>query len=156
MASIKALNLAAELSASLERRTRNNGDKFVCLKDGSPEWVTDVIHTAHGDSLPNDTIYSMIEKNADALTNVEESDADEAWDAIAEIEAPIYNAELTGWLAESLDHIDYVDQAIEEYGDMGSGGIVSLLAMGWKKQQEEVGGLLLEALEAEAEKQTEE
>jgi hypothetical protein len=156
MASIKALNLAAELSASLERRTRNNGDKFVCLKDGSPEWVTDVIHTAHGDSLPNDTIYSMIEKNADALTNVEESDADEAWVAIAEIEAPIYNAELTGWLAESLDHIDYVDQAIEEYGDMGSGGIVSLLAMGWKKQQEEVGGLLLEALEAEAEKQTEE
>jgi hypothetical protein len=155
MASIKALNLAAELAANLERRKRDNGKTFVCLTKDAPEWMTEVIRVAHGDSMPDDTIYSMIESNAEALAAVDEQDADDAFDAIAEIEAPIYNSDLTAWLSESLNHIDYCDQALEEYGS-DLGGIIALLSAGWKKQQEEVGSLLLEALEAEAKKQTEE
>ena len=151
---IKALNLAAELAANLETRTRTNGDKFVCLVDGSPEWMKDVIHAAHGEAFPNDTTYELIRRNVNALSEIDESDAEDAVDAVYEIEPPIYNAELTAWLSESLDHIDYVDQALEEFGS-DLGGVVALLSAGWKKQQEEIGNLLMDALEAEAGKQAE-
>ena len=152
MASIKALKLAAELAANLETRTRADGKKFICLSDGSPEWMQDVCHAAHGDAGPNDTTYEMIQQNAEALVEVDESDAEDAFDAIAEIEPPVYNADLTAWLAESLDHIDYCDRALEEYGS-DLGGVIALLSAGWKNQQEEVGNLLLDALEKLAEEE---
>jgi hypothetical protein len=37
------------MSQAFETRKRDNGDKYVALKDGSPEWMTDVCHKAHGD-----------------------------------------------------------------------------------------------------------
>ena len=49
--------LAARLSKALETKKRDNGQESVSLKDGSPEWMTDVIHATHGDKLP--TIPSM-------------------------------------------------------------------------------------------------
>jgi|ERR1700721_1079324 len=154
MASIKALSLAAELAANLERRTRDNGNEFVCLADNSPEWMFDVVHAAHGESMPNDTIYKMIERNANALAEVEEDDAEDARDAVMDIEPPIYNAELTGWLAADLDHIWHCEEALNEYGP--SNNLLGILANGWKHQQETIAYLLLDALEAEAQKREEE
>ena len=52
--------LAEQLSAAFETKKRNDGQEFVSLKDGSPEWMTDVIRATHGDKLPDDTVYAFI------------------------------------------------------------------------------------------------
>ena len=44
---------------------------YVRLKDGAPEWVTDLVHDAHGDMLPDDWRYSVIQ---DALETIADSD----------------------------------------------------------------------------------
>ena len=46
--------LARELSNAFEGVTRPNGDTIRALKSGSPEWMRDVIHEAHGARIPAD------------------------------------------------------------------------------------------------------
>jgi hypothetical protein len=61
------------MSQAFETRKRDNGDKYVALKDGSPEWMTDVCHKAHGDMLPDDWRYSFI---SEAVDYIDENGAD--------------------------------------------------------------------------------
>jgi hypothetical protein len=107
----KVRELAAQLSKSLETRTRNNGDKFTCLKDGSPEWMRDVIHAVHGDKLPDDYTYKFIERCADTIS---EYDGDPT-EAISEIEPDVYTSDLTAWLHSRAGHVEYLSQALTDY-----------------------------------------
>jgi hypothetical protein len=138
--------LAADLSKALETKKRDNGQEFVSLKDGSPEWMTQVIRSAHGDKLPDDTVYSFIEKAADALANASE-DAEPS-DVILELEPDPYTAGLTAWLHARVDHVYYLTECLEEnpYDDG-----FQLLAAAQQKQIHEVGYALVSALEEAAE-----
>src|SRR5262245_19134289 len=63
--------LATALSRAFVRKTRDNGESFVSLPDGTPEWMIDLVHEAHGDMLPDDWRYRFVEMAAD---NFAESD----------------------------------------------------------------------------------
>src|SRR5689334_2352080 len=89
-------SLAAKLSKAFQTKKRNDGNEFVSLKDGSPSWMTDVVRAAHGDKLPDDTVYAFIGKAADAIADADE-DADPQ-DVISEIEPDSYTSDLTAWL----------------------------------------------------------
>jgi hypothetical protein len=133
--------LAEQLSAALETRTRDNGDKFVCLKDGSPEWMTDVIHAVHGDALPNDVTYRFIEKCADAIANADEdADLDEV---IYEIESDIYTTDLMEW---ARTNYEYCDQAIQEGLWSDKGTFTDLVMMGQSIHIREIGAALIAEL----------
>jgi hypothetical protein len=138
---------AEKLSGALETKKRNDGQEFVCLKDGSPAWMTEVIRSAHGDKLPDDTTYKFIERVADALANASE-DAEPS-DVILEIEPDPYTAGLTAWLNARVDHVYYLTEVLEEGTGITDG--FQLLAAAQQKQIHEVGYALVSALEEAAE-----
>jgi len=138
--------LAALLSEALETKKRNDGNEFVSLKDGSPEWMTQVIRSAHADKLPDDTVYAFIEKAANALADASE-DAEPS-DVISEIEPDPYTASLTSWLNARPDHVYFLTECLEENRfDDG----FQLLATAQQKQIQEIGFALVSALENAAE-----
>lgn len=138
--------LATEMSRAFETAERTNGEKFKRLKDDSPQWMTDIVHAAHGDMLPDDWRYSMVEDAVDAIANLAD-DADE--DAIIEardtIEADIYTHALTGWLHSRNDRYAYCDDAMEDYGHIKA-DLCAILSMGQQREKQEVFDQVLEAL----------
>ena len=139
--------LAADLSKAFETKKRNDGQEFVSLKNGSPSWMTDVIRSAHGDKLPDDTTYAFIERAADALADASE-DAEPS-DVILEIEPDPYTAGLTAWLNARADHVYFLTEVLEE--GLGITDGFQLLAAAQQKQLHEVGYALVSALENAAE-----
>ena len=143
-------SLAGELFDALETRTRNNGDEFTTLKDDAPAWMQPVVHATHGDKLPDDTVYQFIQDCAAAIHDRGgEEDEENAEEAIREMEPDPYTAGLTKWLAARVDHVYYLTEVLEEYGDIKDG--FQLLAMAQKQQIEEVGFALIAALKSEME-----
>ncbi len=51
--------LARTAYDALETKTRDNGDSFICIRDGSPKWIQEMIHTAHADMWPDDYKYEF-------------------------------------------------------------------------------------------------
>lgn len=135
--------LAGLLFDALETRKRDNGDEFHALKDGSPQWMTDVIRKVHGDKLPDDTVYEFVERCASAICD---AGTDELEDAIREMEPDPYTSDLTAWLHARADHVYYLTQALEDFGPFTDG--FALLATAQKIQIEEVGCALIQALES--------
>lgn len=140
--------LAEQLSAAFETKKRNDEKEFVCLKDGSPSWMTEVIRAAHGDKLPDDTTYAFVEKAADAI-----ADSEDPQEAILEIEPDAYTAGLTAWLNARVDHVYYLTETLDEIAQAGLGITdgFQVLALAQQKQIQEVGNALISALEAQAE-----
>lgn len=142
------IKLAEQLNSALIHAERDNGDSFVKLRDGSPAWMTEVIHETHnklGYTLtPNDTIYEFIDKAAGAFGDADE-DQDES-EVIAEIEPDIYTHDLTAWLHESPSHVAYITEVLEEFGGDFRDGF-QLLAMAQKQQIDEVAYALLSVLD---------
>ncbi len=136
--------LAQDLSSAFEERERTNGDKFRALKDGSPSWMTEACYAAHGEMMPDDWRYQLIERCADALA--ENDDEDDARDSL---EPDIYTHELTSWVGSRADRYGYVDEAMEEQGADKWPGLITALQAGQQAETEEVFGLLVQALEAE-------
>lgn len=100
-------DLAKEMSQAFEGSTRATGESFRKLKDGSPEWMTEVSRAAHGDMLPDDWRYTFIEEICGALADVEDVDD-------VEIEADIYTNDLTAWLHSRADRVSYITETLEE------------------------------------------
>lgn len=107
--------LAEEMSQALEWKERNNGSKFVSLKNGSPEWMHDVCWRAHnnGETLPDDTIYEFIDKAVNALSECSGNSLPDLQEAIDQIEPDIYTSDLTSWLGARVDHVFYLTEALE-------------------------------------------
>lgn len=147
-------SLAKILSDALETKTRANGDKYLSRKDGSPAWVQEVIQAAHGDKMPDDTTYAMIYNAASTIADIQSPWEDAPLEAIQEMEADIYTSDLTAWLHARVDHIYYLNQALEDFGPFEEG--TALLMAAQKIQMDEVGSALIQALEQKAEEINEE
>lgn len=139
IAAIDVAGLAGEVLARFEQRTRADEHTFWCLTDGSPDWMKDLCHDAHGDMMPDDHRYSFI---VGALTVLAEDDQDGD-----SIEADCYTADLTGWLQSRTDRFAYCDQAVEE--GYGFTDTVTLLALGQLMEKREVFELVKASLEAQ-------
>lgn len=145
--------LAGGLFDALETRKRNDGKEFVCLKDDSPEWMTDAIRKAHGDSFPDDAIYQFIQQAAGEIYDASAEDEDSATDAVYEMEPNCYTSNLTAWLDERPDRVYYLTEVLEECAPKDG---FQLLAMAQKRQMDEVGTALVSALVEHADSLTEE
>lgn len=146
----KVYELASAIYDAFESKERTNGETFYALKDGSPQWMTDVIHEAHGDMMPDDTIYAIIHDVVRALNEVDAEDHEtrEPVEVVYEdCEPDIYTSALTHWLSLHLNHIAYVNDYIREYGASGESDIEDLMRGGQKLQIDEVGAALVRALE---------
>jgi hypothetical protein len=92
--------------------TRDNGEEFVKTKEGRPDWLENLIFTAHDDMLPDDYRYKFIE---DALIMIADQDEDADLDC-PEIEADSYTSDLTKWLHSRNDRVCYLTEALETFG----------------------------------------
>lgn len=92
--------------------TRDNGEKFVKTKDGRPDWLENLIFTAHDNMLPDDYRYKFIENSLQYIADQDE-DADDL--DCPEIEADSYTSELTKWLHSRNDRVYYLTEALEKY-----------------------------------------
>lgn len=108
--------LAYDLSQALVDATRDSGARYVKLQDGSPEWMTDAIHAAHGDMMPDDWRYRAIRDVAGFIAEIDDGEyvredhVHECCDQLVDV----YNADLTAWLASSLNRLGYCDQAVDD------------------------------------------
>lgn len=137
----KLQKLAGEVSAMFESRKRDNGDEFWSVKDGSPKWITEMTHEAHGDMLPDDYKYQFIVEALDALANYEDPD-----DIDSEIEPDPYTHDLNKWLASNLTRAGYVNEAVENMGHSDQ-GVTGDISMGQYQEKCEVLGIVRRFLE---------
>jgi hypothetical protein len=105
--------LALEMSKALVTDRRANGDKYIHLVNGSPEWMTTVVRKAHnnGGMLGDDWRYQFIQNTVDAL-----GEFDDESDAFGSIEASIYTHDLTSWLHSRADRLGWMDEVAENIG----------------------------------------
>ena len=133
--------LATKLAEALETKKRINGDDFVSLRDGSPQWMTDVIRTVHGDKMPDDTTYAFIKRCAIAIADGD----DDSHEAIYQIEPDVYTNDLTAWLHARVDHVYYLTEALQEFGAKDG---FDALQTAQVTQIQEIGEALIGALQA--------
>lgn len=118
-----------------------SNDRIVILKEDTPEWIHDVVREAHGSSFPDDLIYEHICNVIDALAN----DGDDPQETVQEMEPDAYTSDLIKWLASDVSYVDYMTQAIEEYGAKDG---FAVLATAQKIWMDEIGYAVINALEA--------
>lgn len=142
--------LAAVLSDCLEGKERENGERFLCIKDSlkksTEEKIRNLIHAAHNDGefLPDDFRYNMI---GSALASIAAGSLDdENIYEIAGQEIDVYNSDLLRWVSSNLSRPEYVDEAVKEYGYPDNGFFAALQA-GQSKEIEEIFGAVLHYLE---------
>jgi hypothetical protein len=124
-----------------EVRTRDNGNTYYCRKDGSPEWIQDLVFNAHSDMMPDDYRYVFIH---DALGIIQDYDDEDDYFEALDNSVDTYTSAVTNWLGSRNDRYSYVDQAIEEYGPFDS--IITAISAGQSKEREEVFYSVLEFL----------
>src|SRR3990167_6138481 len=98
---------------SKSRKKEGDDSEYTSLADDAPEWLRDIVHDAHESMLPDDWKHEFISDAFDAIAGGEPGDLDSP-----ELEADIYNHDLLRWLSSNLNRISFVDEAIEEYGDV--------------------------------------
>lgn len=107
------------------------------------EWVRDMTFEAHGDLLPDDYIYNWIAEVLDLFAYSGCETEEQAENNIYEVlEADIYTASLTAWLASNINRVYYLDEAISEGAKDG----FQLLAMAQLQEKQEVARIVLNHL----------
>ena len=153
-AKTQAETLADILAGSFETRERQGGDTFTALKDNAPEWVRDAVREAHGERLPCDWIYKQCDYIASdirqAIVN-NDCEADDLADDI-EVEADVYTASLTAWLADDIRNIEYCDQWADEMG--GTGDLCAMISGGQYLAKQEIASVMVSAFINQMEKET--
>lgn len=141
-------SLAVEMASWFESRTRANGDKFLTLRDGHPEWMKQVCFEAHdsptvGTIMPDDYRYEMINECLDIIaecTNEDELE-DAKWDRLP---APDYTHDLLQWLASHNARADFCDAYAEEMGQRSD--LIGQIRDGYSYELREVLELVVSAL----------
>lgn len=94
--------------------TRDNPRGVWTLKDESPEWMRDAMHSAHSDGrLPDDWIFENCASMLDRIAECEHADDCDTCE-IADAHVDIYTADLTAWCASSLRNVEACDEAVSE------------------------------------------
>src|SRR4051812_18222176 len=105
--------LAGEASEWFQRVERGE-ETIVTLKDGRPDWLQELVYTAHGDFGPDDWRYQAIEAAIDAIHDAsEDADRSEIGHDFADSHVDVYTGARLAWLASNLNRPGYVDEACE-------------------------------------------
>lgn len=109
--------------------------QIATLKDGHPEWVTDLVREAHegGDLLPDDWTYLHVWF---ALEHVADAYGPDAAHDFADSCVDVYNHDRLAWLTNYPRAVDYVNEGREEFGtgrdlidEIGTGQYLALTAL---------------------------
>lgn len=128
----KIVKLARIALDTFVQGNRNDGSKYYYGSPSAPQWVTDMVREAHNDMLPDNYKYDFI---VEALREIVDSNGDIEK---IQLEASIYTAQLTQWLASNSNRISYVDEAIEEYGFSKGRSLFEMLQAGQEFEKSEV------------------
>lgn len=142
-------DLAREASSYFERAYRVDGDEdsaYVRTKDGTPEWVRDLVQSAHGEMFPDDWRYDQIENALDHIADSD--DPEDSRHEFADNAVDVYNAARFAWLASNIDRQYYCDEAQNEFGIDPDATITDRIGLGQYFEADEVYGLTLQALGA--------
>lgn len=140
--------IAVEASRWFETATRgDDGATFVRVKDGAPDWVTDLVHEAHGEMLPDDWRYQLAADAAEAIADGTDDPGE-----FADGHVDVYTFDRFAWLSSHLARQGYVDTAAEEFGLPADGdfSVVDAIGRGQYVEAGEVFGLVLAFLERRA------
>jgi hypothetical protein len=116
------------------------------VRDGSPDWITEMVDDAHGSKGPDDWTYHAIVECLDCLAEDEDTDGPEP---------DVYTSALTDWLGSRIDRTGYCDDAAEELGQ-GFTSIVDFLQAGQAAEYREILDAIRSALEAQLDADTDE
>jgi hypothetical protein len=134
-----------------KRRYDGDGDDYVALKDGSPEWMKDAIRAAHdnGDILPNDWIYRACERIADEYAeSCESEDTDDLAMIMAERLTDVYTSDLLAWLQALGTHaVAYIDSAREDGLTAPNATFMDLVSVGQYAQLRYIGDVIVMAVQ---------
>ena len=155
MTATKQAEIAKQLADAFRTDIRCDGTTFYKLRDGSPQWMTDAIHAAHGDILPLDWIYEHCHHVADKMTEYEPEQWDDSVSEWADSLVDVYNYDLARWLSLHLDFAEIVDEAVREYGHADQReegrGIMGDIAQGQYKLLEQIAWAMVNAVNEQAE-----
>lgn len=123
---------ANEALKYFEKRDRTDGHPAWFVVDGAPDWVKDMLRTAHAEGciLPDDWRYQFVVEALGAL--IDNDDPDDI-----EINADIYTYDLLRWLSSISSRCDYVDAAVADFGH-AENGILGDIAIGQMTERQEV------------------
>lgn len=155
MTTTKQAEIAKQLADAFIADDREDGTRFYKLRDGSPQWMTDAIHAAHGDILPLDWIYEQCHCVADKMTEYEPEQWDDSVSEWADSLVDVYNIDRARWLALDLEIANFVDEAVEEFGHSDQ-GVFGDIGMGQYKLLEQIAYAMLNAVNEQAEAADEE
>jgi hypothetical protein len=129
--------------------TRPRSDEtFTKTRDDAPEWVTDLVRSAHGDFLPDDWRYESI-RSALGFIADNEVDGDELDDLASEWSdqnVDTYTGQRLAWLSSNLNRAGYCDDAAAEFGFDSSEGIAQWIGMGQYMESGEVWASVVNTL----------
>lgn len=149
-------DLAGEAARCFETATRepvgDTPERFVRVKDGSPEWVTELIRAAHGvdadgspSMLPDDWRYKVASFAVEMIA--ESDDIEDARAEFADAMVDAYTFDRIAWLGSNLRRAGYVDEAVDEFGPPDQDGIIERIGLGQYAEASEVYDLVVAALE---------
>lgn len=150
--------LAASFASAFMTKAFDSGPRIV-LRDGAPEWMSEIVREAHDGMMPNDQSYEMILSVANEIDDLFRNnpdlttfDLDEAAHERIDSIIPVYNTDRTAWLASHLDRAEYVNEAIREYGTgTQTPDIFDLIAMGIENELRNIWHAVERGLTAQAE-----
>jgi hypothetical protein len=126
--------LAEQVYSAFIKDKRTNDNEFLKLKDGSPQWMTDLCHACHRTGqgvwdvmLPDDWRYAFIHEVAGIMSEANADDLD-----CPNLEPDIYTHELTSWLNSRADKFGYCEGLVD------GKDALQTIGMGQMREKEEV------------------
>lgn len=127
--------------------TEKNALELIVLRNGSPQWMTDVLSEARGDEFPTNWAHNTIETLLDQITDLDEdSRYRDIEEKIYEMTDNLADTDLTkllAWLQSDLTRAQYVNEALEE---LPGKDLNTILANGQQLQIERIAYHLIHAL----------
>jgi len=99
---------------------RDNGESYVTLKDGRPDWLYEAVYDAHNDMLPDDWVYAECEAACEAIDEGNLKTDDDVHE-YADGRVDIYTRDRFKWAADKCLSSLYAE-AEEQARDCGSDG----------------------------------
>lgn len=145
--------LADEASRCFETVKRDGTDDYYTrVKDGSPDWLTDLAREAHDGMFPDDWRYACIGAAVDAIADAgEDADLDDLSHEFADGQVDTYTGERFAWLSSNLRRQNYVDDAASEGLASAETEIAERIAFGQYMEAMEVYAAVRSFLEDRAE-----
>jgi hypothetical protein len=143
---VQELAKLARCAFTLE--TRENGSEYWIANRCAPDWIGELVRTAHGDMFPDDYRYAFIVEALDALEEAEGTADDWIDEARYSYEFEPYHSRLSDWLGSSVHRFYYCDDWAKENPNPEIGGTVELLQGGHLYERLEVLHSVCASLEA--------